>query len=58
MGESASVEVNQLRQQGIAPPLNRIADHCAIFLDFDGTLMNLERRHALLGPSEDRHDRP
>ena len=29
---------------GPAPPLNRIADHCAVFLDFDGTLLNLEER--------------
>ncbi len=26
------------------PPLNRIADHCAIFLDFDGTLLSRESR--------------
>jgi trehalose 6-phosphate phosphatase len=44
MGESASITAGQLRPGGIAPPLLKIADHCAIFLDFDGTLMNLERR--------------
>jgi trehalose 6-phosphate phosphatase len=44
MGESASIAADQLRPRGMAPPLHRIADHCAIFLDFDGTLMNLERR--------------
>ena len=44
MGESASIAADQLRPRGITPPLHRIADHCAIFLDFDGTLMNLERR--------------
>jgi trehalose 6-phosphate phosphatase len=44
MGESASIEADHVRQRGVAPPLNRIADHCAVFLDFDGTLMNLERR--------------
>jgi trehalose 6-phosphate phosphatase len=44
MGESASIPAEQLHPRGIAPPLHRIADHCAIFLDFDGTLMNLERR--------------
>jgi trehalose 6-phosphate phosphatase len=44
MGESASIPADQMRPRGIAPPLHRIADHCAVFLDFDGTLMNLERR--------------
>jgi trehalose 6-phosphate phosphatase len=44
MAESASVEAERGRRQGNAPPLNRIADHCAVFLDFDGTLMDLERR--------------
>jgi trehalose 6-phosphate phosphatase len=44
MGESASIAADHMRPRGITPPLHRIADHCAIFLDFDGTLMNLERR--------------
>jgi trehalose 6-phosphate phosphatase len=44
MGETASIPANRNLPQGIAPPLNRIADHCAIFLGFDGTLTNLERR--------------
>jgi trehalose 6-phosphate phosphatase len=48
MGESASVQLtDSLRRRGvraIAPPVNRIAEHCALFLDFDGTLTNLERR--------------
>ena len=44
MGESASIAVDPVRPRGITPPLHRIADHCAVFLDFDGTLMNLERR--------------
>jgi trehalose 6-phosphate phosphatase len=44
MGESASVEMDPVSPRGIAPPLNRIADRCAVFLDFDGTLMNFERR--------------
>lgn len=44
MGESASIEADHVSRQGLAPPLNRIADHCAVFLDFDGTLMNFEKR--------------
>src|ERR1700722_28154 len=44
MGESASIAADPVRPRGITPPLLRIAEHCAIFLDFDGTLMNLERR--------------
>jgi trehalose 6-phosphate phosphatase len=44
MGESASIAAQQVLPRGLAPPLYRIADHCAVFLDFDGTLMNLERR--------------
>jgi trehalose 6-phosphate phosphatase len=47
MGESASVQAASPRHHGIAgiaPPVLRIAEHCAIFLDFDGTLTNLERR--------------
>jgi trehalose 6-phosphate phosphatase len=44
MGESASIAADRTRPRRIAPPLLRLADHCAIFLDFDGTLMNLERR--------------
>src|SRR5580704_12994867 len=44
MAESASLEVQQLQPRGAPPPLHRIADHCAVFLDFDGTLTNLERR--------------
>jgi trehalose 6-phosphate phosphatase len=43
MGQSASIAADR-RPRGVTPPLHRIADHCAIFLDFDGTLMNLERR--------------
>ncbi|HEY1899340.1 MAG TPA: trehalose-phosphatase [Steroidobacteraceae bacterium] len=44
MGESVSMQARGLRCERIPPPLNRIADHCALFLDFDGTLMNLEQR--------------
>jgi trehalose 6-phosphate phosphatase len=44
MGESVSIEARGMHCQGISPPLNRIADHCAVFLDFDGTLLNLEDR--------------
>jgi trehalose 6-phosphate phosphatase len=44
MGESTSTATQPVHRHGVLPPLNRIADHCAIFLDFDGTLMNLERR--------------
>jgi trehalose 6-phosphate phosphatase len=44
MGESASIEAEHVVRRGISPPLKRIADHCAVFLDFDGTLMNFERR--------------
>lgn len=44
MGESTSVAVAPLQANGLAPPVNRIADHCALFLDFDGTLTNLARR--------------
>jgi len=44
MGESASIQAQQLQPRGRAPPVHRIADHCALFLDFDGTLTNLERR--------------
>jgi trehalose 6-phosphate phosphatase len=44
MGESVSIEAEQMARRGISPPLNRIADHCAVFLDFDGTLMNFEPR--------------
>ncbi len=47
MGESASVQTEPLPRRGgtrLAPPISRITDRCAIFLDFDGTLTNLERR--------------
>src|SRR5580698_8829367 len=47
MGESASVPADPLPQRAatrLLPPVNRIADHCALFLDFDGTLTHLERR--------------
>ncbi len=47
MGESASVPAEPLPHRSanrLLPPVNRIADHCALFLDFDGTLTNLERR--------------
>ncbi|MEJ0005195.1 MAG: trehalose-phosphatase [Steroidobacteraceae bacterium] len=48
MGESASVQMRLQHPRAIAqgrmPPLNRITEHCALFLDFDGTLMNRERR--------------
>ena len=43
MGESASVNRDFQQLHGMRPALNRIAQHCAIFLDFDGTLVNLER---------------
>lgn len=44
MGESASAKLDFRQLHGIRPPLNRIADYCALFLDLDGTLLNLERR--------------
>jgi trehalose 6-phosphate phosphatase len=47
MGESASVPIEPLPSRGAGrrlPPVNRITEHCAIFLDFDGTLTNLARR--------------
>ena len=44
MGESVSIEARSMHCQGISPPLNRIADHCAVFLDFDGTLLDLVDR--------------
>lgn len=44
MGESVSLQARGRHCQGITPPLNRIADHCAVFLDFDGTLLNLVER--------------
>jgi trehalose 6-phosphate phosphatase len=48
MGESASVQPSDaLRRRAsrpVTPPVQRIAEHCAVFLDFDGTLTNLERR--------------
>lgn len=47
MGESASVQADSRLRHGVrgaAPPVKRIAAHCAVFLDFDGTLANLERR--------------
>ncbi len=44
MGESASIAAEHWPARGCPPPLHRIADHCALFLDFDGTLTNLERR--------------
>jgi trehalose 6-phosphate phosphatase len=44
MGESASIAAERRHPRGVAPPLHRIADHCAIFLDLDGTLVNLQRR--------------
>lgn len=44
MGESASIAAGHGQPRGVTPPLHRVADHCAVFLDFDGTLMNLERR--------------
>jgi trehalose 6-phosphate phosphatase len=42
MGESASVNRDFQQLHGMRPPVNRITQHCAIFLDFDGTLVNLE----------------
>jgi trehalose 6-phosphate phosphatase len=44
MGESVSIEARGVHCQGMSPPLHRIADHSAVFLDFDGTLLNLEER--------------
>jgi trehalose 6-phosphate phosphatase len=44
MGESVSIEARGMHCQGMSPPLNRIADHCAVFLDFDGTLLDLVER--------------
>ena len=44
MGESVSIDARGMHCQRTSPPLNRIADHCAVFLDFDGTLLNLEER--------------
>jgi trehalose 6-phosphate phosphatase len=44
MGESALIEAEQFYAPGPTPPVNRIAEHCALFLDFDGTLTNLARR--------------
>jgi trehalose 6-phosphate phosphatase len=48
MGESASVQQSDaLRRRASRPitaPVQRIAEHCAIFLDFDGTLTDLQRR--------------
>jgi len=44
MGESVSIEARGMHCQGMTPPLNRIAEHCAVFLDFDGTLLNLVER--------------
>ncbi len=44
MGDSVSVEARGMRSQGLSPPPNRIAAHCAVFLDFDGTLLNLAER--------------
>ncbi len=44
IGESVAIEGRGIPCDGIPPPVNCIADRCAIFLDFDGTLMNLEPR--------------
>ena len=44
MGESASVAVVPRYRQGAAPPVGRITHECALFLNFDGTLTNLESR--------------
>jgi len=44
MGESVSIEARGMKCQIMSPPLNRIADHCAVFLDFDGTLLDLVER--------------
>ena len=44
MGERVSIEARSMHCQGKTPPLNRIADHCAVFLDFDGTLLDLVDR--------------
>jgi trehalose-phosphatase len=44
MGESALIEAEQFYAPGPTPPVRRIADHCAVFLDFDGTLTNIARR--------------
>jgi trehalose 6-phosphate phosphatase len=43
-GESAVIEAEQFYAPGPTPPVSPIADHCAVFLDFDGTLTNLARR--------------
>jgi trehalose 6-phosphate phosphatase len=44
MGDNVAIEPCGIPCDGIPPPVNCIADRCAIFLDFDGTLMNLEPR--------------
>jgi trehalose 6-phosphate phosphatase len=44
MGERVSIEARSMHCQGKSPPLNRIAAHCAVFLDFDGTLLDLVDR--------------
>jgi trehalose 6-phosphate phosphatase len=44
MGDSVAIEARGMNCQGVSPPLHPIAGHCAVFLDFDGTLLNLEER--------------
>jgi trehalose 6-phosphate phosphatase len=44
MAESASLMAERLQRRGTPPPVHRFSDRCALFLGFDGTLMNLERR--------------
>ncbi len=44
MGETAFLPAQHPHGHGLTPPVRCIADHCAIFLDFDGTLTHLARR--------------
>ena len=43
MSESAAITMRQFHPRGAPPPVRPITDRCAVFLDFDGTLTNLER---------------
>lgn len=44
MGESVVLEAEQFYAPGLTPPVHRIDERCAVFLDFDGTLTNLAPR--------------